>query len=284
MKRVFILMMSISAVFMGCSKANEPQGDAGWGGNTEPKENLVVMSYNIKHCAPYYGVSGETTTADVNNVANVIKSKKPDVVLLQEVDYKTTRSLGVDQAKELAELAGYPYYYFFKQKDFQGGAYGAAILSSFQMSEIVNHDLPKEIDGLTITGSNVLGTAKIKFNGIDVYLAVTHLSVTQAERDRQFPVMMEELSSKSDFPIVLGGDFNSKPDNSIIGKLEAAGFVRTNTDPKNFTIPSNAPNREIDYIAYRPLEYFNVVSHTVVTGVNASDHLPIISVLKISKP
>ena len=92
MKRVFILMMSISAVFMGCSKANEPQGDAGWGGNTEPKENLVVMSYNIKHCAPYYGVSGETTTADVNNVANVIKSKKPDVVLLQEVDYKTTRS------------------------------------------------------------------------------------------------------------------------------------------------------------------------------------------------
>ena len=248
MKRVFILMMSISAVFMGCSKANEPQGDAGWGGNTEPKENLVVMSYNIKHCAPYYGVSG------------------------------------VDQAKELAELAGYPYYYFFKQKDFQGGAYGAAILSSFQMSEIVNHDLPKEIDGLTITGSNVLGTAKIKFNGIDVYLAVIHLSVTQAERDRQFPVMMEELSSKSDFPIILGGDFNSKPDNSIIGKLEAAGFVRTNTDPKNFTIPSNAPNREIDYIAYRPLEYFNVVSHTVVTGVNASDHLPIISVLKISKP
>ena len=91
MKRVFILMMSICAVFMGCSKANEPQGDAGWGGNTEPKENLVVMSYNIKHCAPYYGVSGETTTADVNNVANVIKSKKPDVVLLQEVDYKTTR-------------------------------------------------------------------------------------------------------------------------------------------------------------------------------------------------
>ena len=108
MKRVFILVISISAVFIGCSKANEPQGDAGWGNNTELKENLVVMSYNIKHCAPYYGTSGEVTTADVNNVANVIKAKKPDVVLLQEVDYKTTRSLGLDQTKELAELAGYP--------------------------------------------------------------------------------------------------------------------------------------------------------------------------------
>ena len=117
MKRVFILMMSISAVFMGCSKANEPQGDAGWGGNTEPKENLVVMSYNIKHCAPYYGVSGETTTADVNNVANVIKAKAR-CSLLQEVDYKTTRSLGVDQAKELAELAGYSVLLFFQTKRF----------------------------------------------------------------------------------------------------------------------------------------------------------------------
>ena len=111
MKRVFILMMSISAVFMGCSKANEPQGDAGWGGNTEPKENLVVMSYNIKHCAPYYGVSGETTTADVNNVANVIKSKKPDVVLLQEVDYKTTR---IGRIGRLSVLL------FFQTKRFSG--------------------------------------------------------------------------------------------------------------------------------------------------------------------
>ena len=121
MKRVFILMMSISAVFMGCSKANEPQGDAGWGGNTEPKENLVVMSYNIKHCAPYYGVSGETTTADVNNVANVIKSKKPDVVLLQEVDYKTTRSLGVDQAKNWQNWPVIRIIIFSNKKIFRAG-------------------------------------------------------------------------------------------------------------------------------------------------------------------
>ena len=284
MKRIFLLMMSVCCVaFSCCSKTEEPQGDAGWNNNTKPKENLVVMSYNIRHCAPYYGTS-ETTTADVNNVANVIKQKKPDVVLLQEVDYKTTRSLGVDQAKELAKLAGYPYYYFFKQKDFQGGAYGAAILSSFQLNEIVNHDLPKEINGLTITGSNVLGTAKIKFNGSNVCLAVIHLSVTQSERDRQFPIMMEALDSKQDIPVILGGDFNSKPDNSIIGKLEAAGFIRTNKDPQNFTIPSNAPNREIDYIAYRPQNGVEVVSHTVITGVNASDHLPIISVLNILEP
>ena len=115
-------------------------------------------------------------------------------------------------------------------------------------------------------------------------MAVIHLSVTQSERDRQFPIMMEALDSKQDIPVILGGDFNSKPDNSIIGKLEAAGFIRTNKDPQNFTIPSNAPNREIDYIAYRPQNGVEVVSHTVITGVNASDHLPIISVLNILEP
>lgn len=283
MKKVFLIFICLSLTFMGCSQNDEPETNPGWdnGGNKENK--LTVMCYNIRHCAPYYGTS-ETTVADVNNVAEVIKKIKPDVILLQEVDQCTKRSLGIDQAKELARLAGYPYYYFFKQKDFQDGAYGAAILSSFFLSEIENHDLPKEYNGLSITGSNVLGTAKIKFNETEIYLAVTHLSVTQSERDSQFPVILKELSLKKESPVIVAGDFNSKPDNSIIKKLDEDGFVRTNTDPMKFTIPSNAPNRELDYIAYKPQKCFSVISHTVITGVNASDHLPIVSVLNVLKP
>lgn len=284
MKKFLLIFLCLSFSFFGCSQNDEPETDSGWdtGGSVESK--LTVMSYNIRHCAPYYGTS-EATVADVNNVAEVIKRIKPDVILLQEVDQCTKRSLGIDQAKELAKLAGYPYYYFFKQKDLEtGGAYGAAILSSFYMSEIVNHELPKVIDGLTITGSNVLGTAKIKFNEATIYLAVTHLSVTQAEKDRQFPIILKELSSKGEAPVIVAGDFNSKPDNSIIKKLDEAGFIRTNTDPMKFTIPSNAPNRELDYIAYKPKKQFSVISHTVFTGINASDHLPIVSVLNVLKP
>src|SRR5574344_1935520 len=109
-----ILLICIISVCTCCGKsektASEPDGN---NPGSEGTSNLVVMSYNIRHCAPYYGTS-ETTVADVQGTAAVIKRMSPDVVMLQEVDKCTTRSLGIDQAKKLAELAGYPYYQFFK--------------------------------------------------------------------------------------------------------------------------------------------------------------------------
>ena len=48
-----------------------------------------------------------------------------------------------------------------------------------------------------------------------------------------------------------------------------------------FTIPSIDPTRELDYICFRPVEKFEVAEHKVITGTNASDHLPVISTIKI---
>jgi endonuclease/exonuclease/phosphatase family metal-dependent hydrolase len=42
-----------------------------------------------------------------------------DIVGLQEVDNRTTRSGSVDQTAELARMCGYPYYAYGKQFDFQ---------------------------------------------------------------------------------------------------------------------------------------------------------------------
>ena len=246
----------------------------GGSNTTKEKTELVIMSYNIRHCAPYYGTS-RTTVANVSGIAEVIREKQPDVALLQEVDSCTKRSLGINQIKELAGLTGYPYYYFFKQKEYSGGAYGAGMLSRYELKNITNHPLPKEIKG-----SNVLGTAKITFNQKDICVAVTHLSVKGHERARQFPFILAELDKFSGIPVILGGDFNSKPDDAIIATLGNNGFVRTNSDPAKFTIPSNAPDRELDYIAFKPQKAFKIVSHSVHTGISASDHLPIMSILK----
>lgn len=277
-------MLSCLAVLAACSKEDASPVDPGWTNPGESKKNqLTVMSYNIRHCAPYYGTS-ETTTANVNNVAEVLKKIKPDVVFLQEVDKNTTRSLGIDQAKKLAELSGYPYYQFFKMMDYQGGEYGLAILSTLQMKEAETHTLPSEIDGQVITGNNAMGTAKITFNSTDIYLAVVHLSVNQSDRDKQLPYILDKIIAKKNGVVLFAGDFNAIPSNGTIATLDAAGFIRTNTDPAKFTIPSNAPNRELDYISYKPAERFSVESHTVWTGISASDHLPIVSILKLLNP
>ena len=50
-----------------------------------------VLTYNIHHGE---GMDGKI---DLERIAAVIKRLEPDVVALQEVDVKTTRSQGVDQ-------------------------------------------------------------------------------------------------------------------------------------------------------------------------------------------
>ncbi|MEF9923723.1 MAG: endonuclease/exonuclease/phosphatase family protein [Muribaculaceae bacterium] len=277
-----ILIICILALFASCGKDNSSPIDPGWNNPGDSRaDELIVMSYNIKHCAPYYGTS-ETTVANVNSIATIIKSKKPDVVFLQEVDKCTTRSLGIDQAKKIAELSGYPYYYFYKSMDYQGGEYGLAILSSISIKDAFGYKLPKTIDEVSIAGEYVVGTAKIHRNSKDIMIAVAHLSVYQAERDKQMPYILNNILTK-DIPTIFAGDFNATPTNSTIQFLNGAEFTRTNTNSLNYTIPSNAPNREIDYISYKPSTAFSTISHTVLTGLNASDHLPIISILKITK-
>lgn len=282
MYRSLFILFYLLLLLPSCSKENsgEPAVPGGIGGPVG-NEWVTVMSYNTRHCAPYYGVSGEETVPDVDGIANVIKSKMPDVVLLQEIDSCTTRSLGIDQAKEIAARAKYPYYHFFRIMDYRSGEYGLAMLSKKPFKETKTYLFPDEIEGQVMTSDNAVGTAIINIGGTDITFAVTHLSTIQSERDLQITYALENIFEPIKRPIVLGGDFNATPSNSTIAILDAAGFTRTNTDPTKFTIPSNNPNRELDYITYYPNDRFRVVSHMVITGVNASDHLPIISVLEI---
>lgn len=60
---------------------------------------------------------------------------------LQEVDQKTTRTGGVDQAAELARFTGLRFRYG-KAMDYQGGAYGQALLSRWPLEEFTVHALP----------------------------------------------------------------------------------------------------------------------------------------------
>ncbi|MEG1587483.1 MAG: endonuclease/exonuclease/phosphatase family protein [Bacteroidales bacterium] len=282
-KKIFCGIFLFIGILACDKKDNLSDVDPGWNTPGSNSDELVVMSYNIRHCAPYYGTS-ETTKADVDNVAAVLKRLKPDVVFLQEVDKNTTRSLGIDQTKKLAELAGYPFHYFFKAMDYQGGDYGIAIISGIPLQDCVAHRLPKEYESGVVEGDYVVGTARIRFANTDIVLVNAHLSVYQSDRDKQMPYVLSEIIGSQTNRVLFCGDFNAIPSNLNIQQLTAAKFLRTNTDAKNFTIPSHAPNREIDYISYRPGNGFSVYNHLVHTGISASDHLPITAKLKIIQP
>jgi endonuclease/exonuclease/phosphatase family metal-dependent hydrolase len=62
--------------------------------------------------------------------------------------------------------------------------------------------------------------------------------------------------------------------------IDAAGFVRS-CKQNCFSIPSNKPTSEIDFVTFRPSAKFTVVSNQVIAGVTVSDHLPVISILEM---
>ena len=127
---------------------------------------LRVLTYNIHHGE---GMDGKF---DYSRLAKVILSGKPDVVVLQEVDKKTRRADGADQAALLGELTGMNSAYGLAMH-YSGGEYGEAILSRFPIQEPKSHPLPYT----TGREPRALLTAAVKpDNGLPEFvLAGTHL-------------------------------------------------------------------------------------------------------------
>ncbi|MEO1530005.1 MAG: endonuclease/exonuclease/phosphatase family protein, partial [Planctomycetota bacterium] len=98
---------------------------------------LRVLTYNIHHGR---GTDGKF---DYERLARTIAKLKPDVVALQEVDNQTTRSSGVDQAKELGRRLQM-HHVFGNAMDFAGGQYGEAVLSRFPILKSKTHALPHQ--------------------------------------------------------------------------------------------------------------------------------------------
>ena len=63
-------------------------------------ETLRIMSYNIRNGR------GMDNKVDYPRIAEVIQKNAPDVVALQELDCRTSRSQGVDVLSEIATILG----------------------------------------------------------------------------------------------------------------------------------------------------------------------------------
>ena len=272
MNRIFFLIFILATTF-ACKKQHKTVENPGW--ETDNATNTItIVSYNVKYCSPY-----NSSVPNVDAVAEVINQAKPDVVFLQELDRNTTRSGKVDQLALLSVKTNLPYTYYGKAIDYQGGQSGLGILSRYTLSDPQRFELPRVELGDTYVSYRILVRANITVNEKKVTIASTHLELTQENRDLQVPEINKILST-SNYPVILGGDFNATPDNNTMQTFFSYGFKKTCKTNCN-TITSNSPLREIDYIIYRPEVKFKVISHNVVNTL-ASDHMPIVSVLELN--
>ncbi len=245
----------------------------GGAGEAQP---IALLSYNIHHAE---GMDGNI---DLRRIAAVIKSVSPDAVALQEVDRRTERSGGVDQAKELEQLTGLKMV-FGRTIDFQGGQYGNAILSRLPIKGFTNHPLPytEGREARAVLAVDVV----IPESGGDqasFVLLATHLDNTREPTDRlaSSEVIAQLVTENPEMPTLLAGDLNSvfgSPTMTALGKqwqVPGAGRIWP-------TVPVANPKRQIDFVLSRPANRWKVVEVRVIEETVASDHRPILVRLEL---
>ncbi len=226
---------------------------------------LRVLSWNLHH-----GV-GEDDKLDLARIAKVISEQKPDLVALQEIDRKCTRTKGVDQAAELARLTGLQMS-FGKAMDFGGGEYGQVVLSRFPIASTQVHQLPGDGE------PRIAVEVEVKMDDKPLRMISVHLDHQQdSRRLKQAEALAKAVENRHE-PMVLAGDFNDGPDSATLKAFAQQWHAAPKKEPK-LTCPAAKPDSEIDHILLRGLEAKETA--TVLPESVASDHRPVVVVVKV---
>lgn len=230
---------------------------------------IKVMSYNI-----HYG-TGMDGKNSMRAIAELIKEQNPDIVGLQEIGDSI-------MAQKFAEMTGMQVV-FGPSLDGRMDGYGDAILSKYPFEYEGNYSIPSASSSrYQAMAVKVDFSAKSKDLGV-VRLINTHfdwLETIGSENARLATIdVIEEAFMKADpnFPTLLTGDLNSRPQSKVLGKLKKMGWVNSSGNKEYFTIDSDNPTMQIDYVLFRPAKKLKVTNFYVMDGVLSSDHLPVVA-------
>jgi endonuclease/exonuclease/phosphatase family metal-dependent hydrolase len=230
---------------------------------------VKFLSYNL------WGYRNAETPGGYDSLAAVINEIGAAVSGHQEVDRANTRSKGVDVIAYLGERTGMHSLFAPALKGWNGGDYGEGLLAQhpplshrfFWVEEPEGEDRSAvEID-ITMAGE------RVRF-------LTTHLAhendAFRAHQAREMVAWIDEGGGE-ETPMVILGDFNSRPGDEAMSQYEEAGFVYVRDS-------SGEILDEIDHIMVRPRERWRVVEADKPTQYTASDHDPVWATLELLDP
>ena len=170
-----------------------------------------ILSFNILH--------GATTKGDFNldAIAKVIIDADPDLVALQEVDFKTNRAKKYDLVTELGWRAKMAPL-FGKAMDYDGGEYGEGVLSKYSFFQTRNVALPYTPGNEPRAALEIITVLP---SGDTMAFVGTHLDHLKDEKDRIAQVKkINQVFADNKYPTILVGDLNAVPGSTPIKILE----------------------------------------------------------------
>ncbi len=236
------------------------------------QQTNAVASYNIKHGR------GMDNRVDLQRTARVLKTPDADLVALREVDNACRRSGRIDEAAALGRLLGM-HHAFGKFMDFQGGAYGMAILSKYPVDRAITHRLPDGAEprcALEVIVRPPGAPAGVSF------VCIHNDWTDEAIRVRQVRALIAALSPRK-HRVIPAGDFNAPRSSASMQLLPAGGWtiLEKSGGGKN-TFPADKPRAEIDFIVLRGFGG-RAPGCRVHAEAAAADHRPISAVITPGK-
>lgn len=209
----------------------------------EKIENLKIMSWNLGFA---YGVgsegngferpSVETMKSRLDLAISVIKKYDPEIILIQEIDFDSSRSQNINQLEYIANKLGYKNYAYavswdknylpfpyFPIKNQWGKMYsGGAVLSKFPVKEnkvhLYEHPESNAFWYNWFYLYRYSQIVKIEINNKDYNIINNHIeafdSKTRMMQANKLSEFIDEINQKGEEILVVGGDFNTTPPNA----------------------------------------------------------------------
>ena len=233
-------------------------------------DTLKVMSFNILH--------GATTKNDFNldTIAGVINKYKPDLVAMQEVDFKTNRAKNYDLPTEIGMRTNMASL-FARAMYYDDGEYGEAVLSNLSFIASENIPLPHQPDS---EPRAALLTRVLTKNGNVIQFVGTHLDHLDDNTDRLMQSKaINKTLGETEYPTLLVGDLNDGPESETLKTLLNTFYKPQILEANQNTWPANEPKVCLDHILYNMPEQWKVIEYEMVCENYASDHCIVIATL-----
>jgi endonuclease/exonuclease/phosphatase family metal-dependent hydrolase len=249
----------LASVLLGCARSSPRAAENG-------VTTLRAASYNIRHGA------GVDNRVDLPRTASVLRALNADVVGLQEIDHRVTRSGGVAQMDSLGRLLGMQAA-FGAFMPYQGGEYGLGILSRHPIARVEVIRLP---DGneprvallvdVVVDGRDTVSVVNVHFDwvGNDTLRFAQATALTR---------VLDTLRT----PYILLGDFNDEPGSRTLALFAARATEAQKPPDNHFTFSSTEPTKEIDFIFAAPSTRWRSGGARVIDERVASDHRPVVA-------
>lgn len=224
---------------------------------------LRVAAYNLRMG---YGMDG---TMSVARQAGALRSLRPHVVVLGEVDRAWMLNGGRDQLRLLSGRLGLRHAVWAPAGD---EVWGDAVLTDLPVTSVRNEPLAEGGP----TGAQALRVG-VRWRGRDVAVIATHTQPPDGWKDlgqAEQLARMARDAAKGGRPVVLAGDLNLQPGDRPWDVLLGAGLTDAFASVRPLrTFPASPrPDEQLDHVLVTP---DLVASDPASPAVTGSDHRPV---------